>query len=123
MLGKMTPSLKNAPQLGALAKCNAREELDSGNLNNELVNVPLTPLNLLWQVETCVHLFLTVLLFCVSQFSIIRSILGYENAIDIKKKKYLELRIRADMTFIIIRNIEIISSFQISTSLGVNSFC
>lgn len=44
MLGKMTPSLKNAPQLGVLAKCNAREEPDSGNLNNELVNVPLTPL-------------------------------------------------------------------------------
>lgn len=40
----MTRCLKDAPQLGALAKCNAREELDSGNLNNELVNVPLTPL-------------------------------------------------------------------------------
>lgn len=55
-------------------------------------------------------------------FSIIRSILGYETAIDIKKK-CLELHSQADMLFIIIRNIEIISSFQISTSLGVNSFC
>lgn len=62
----MTHSLKDAPQYGALAKCNAREELDYGNLNNELVNVPLTPPNLLWQVETYVHLFICVLLFCVS---------------------------------------------------------
>lgn len=38
----MTRSLKDAPQLGALAKCNAREQLESGNLNNELVNVLLT---------------------------------------------------------------------------------
>lgn len=73
---KITCSLKDAPQPGALAKCNAREELDSGNLNNEIANVPLTPPNLAWQVGTYVHLFLNVLLFYVSRFSITRSILG-----------------------------------------------
>lgn len=72
------------------------------------------------------HLFPNVLLFCMSTAPVLnyKNHLGYENAIDIKKiKKCLELCSQADMPFIIIRNIEIISSFQISTSPGVNSFC
>lgn len=119
----MTHSLKDAPQYGVLAKCNAREELDSGNLNNELVNVPLTPLICCGKWEPmCICLSVCCCSLCPSS-QLQDLFLGYENAIDIKKNKCLELYIQADMTFIIIRNIEIISSFQISTSLGVNSFC
>lgn len=113
-----------SPELSALAKCNAKEELESGNLNNELVNVPLTPLFCRgkWK-PMCICFPMCCRSVCpLPPFSIIRTILGYETAIDIKKK-CLELHSQADMLFIIIRNIEIISSFQISTSLGVNSFC
>lgn len=119
----MTHSLQVASQLGALAKCNAREQLDSGNLNNELVNMLLTPLICCGKWEPmCVCFSVCCCSVCPSS-QLQDLFLGYENAIDIKRNKCLELCIQADMTFIIIRNIEIISSFQISTSLGVNSFC
>lgn len=119
----MTRSFKDASQLGALAKCNAREELDLGNLNNELANVPLTPLICCGKWEPmCICFSMCCCSVCPSS-QLQDPFWGYENAIDIKKNKCLELCVQADTTFIIIRNIEIISSFQISTGLGVNSFC
>lgn len=89
MLGKMARFLQNSPQLSALAKCNAREELDSGNLNNELVNVPLTPL-FWWGKWKSMSICFPMCCCSVHPLpgsSIMRIILGYENAIDIKGKK------------------------------------
>lgn len=81
----MTHSLKDVSQHGALAKCNAREELDSGNLNNELVNVPLTPLICCGKWEPmCICLSMCCCSVCPSS-QLQDLFLGYENAIDIKK--------------------------------------
>lgn len=82
---KITCSLKDAPQPGALAKCNAREELDSGNLNNEIANVPLTPL--IWRGKwepMCICFSMCCCSMCPG--SQLQDLFwGYENAIDIKK--------------------------------------
>lgn len=88
MLREMTRPLQHTPQLSALVKCNAREELDSGNLNNELVNVPLTPLFCCgkWKPVGICFTMCCHSLCPLPQFSAIRTILGQENAIDIKKK-------------------------------------